>query len=61
VNPVDEIQARLKGKNLSEVSRKAGVAYTTVFYLANGKSDDIYIRTYHKIKTALDEIEGGKE
>jgi DNA-binding Xre family transcriptional regulator len=54
VNPVDEIQARLKGKNLSEVSRKAGVAYTTVFYLANGKSDDIYIRTYHKIKTALD-------
>ena len=54
---LEEIKSRLAGKNLSEVSRRAGMAYGTVFNLARGSVDDIYVSTYNRIAEALDSME----
>jgi predicted transcriptional regulator len=57
LNPLTQIQESLKGRNLSEVSRKSGVAYSTVYSLANGKQAGIYADTWQKIQQALKEID----
>lgn len=61
MNPIDEIQYRLKGKNLSQVSRNAGMAYKTVFNLAHGKVNDIYISTYQRLSVVLDKLDKKEE
>lgn len=55
---LDELQSRLAGRNMSEVSRRSGVAYDLVLRLAGGKQKDIYLRTHKKMTMALDELDG---
>lgn len=57
MNPLEDLEKRLKGKNLSEVARRAGMAYDNVHRIARGKQEDIYIRTYAKLVAVLDEME----
>ena len=61
MNPLIEIQESLKGRNLSEVSRRSGVAYSTVYSLANGKQAGIYAETWQKIQSALKEMNGNDQ
>lgn len=57
-DPLAELAARLQGRNLSEVARRAGMARDNVGRLAAGRADDIYIRTYVKLLKVLDEMDG---
>lgn len=61
MNPLETLESRLKGKNLSEVARRAGMAYDNVHRIARGKQEDIYIRTYAKLTAVLDEMDGQGE
>lgn len=61
MDPLEELEKRLKGKNLSEVARRAGMAYDNVWRIAWGKQEDIYIRTYAKLIAVLDEMDGQGE
>jgi hypothetical protein len=54
---IEEIAERLQGRNLSEVARRAGMAYKTVFALANGKRHDIYTSTYTTLNTVMDRMD----
>lgn len=58
---LDELQARLAGRNLSEVARRAGMAYDNVHRLARGRQDDVYIRTYVKLVKVLDGMDAEAE
>jgi len=57
-DPLTELSHRLQGRNLSEVARRAGMAYDNVHRLAHRRQDDIYIRTYVKLLKVLDEMDG---
>lgn len=59
-DPLTEISQRLQGRNLSEVARRAGMAYDNVHRLAHRRQDDIYIRTYVKLLKVLDEMDASK-
>ena len=61
MNPLETLEARLRSKNLSEVARRAGMAYDNVHRIARGKQEDIYIRTYTKLVAVLDEMEAQAE
>jgi len=54
---VQEIQERLKGKNISDVARRAGMAYPTVYEIHNGKKQSIRTSTYHKLTEILNEVD----
>ncbi len=57
MNPLEQLESRLKGRNLSEVARRAGMAYDNVHRLAHGRNDDIYISTYIKLVEVLDKLD----
>ena len=57
---LDQIKKRLEGKNLSEVARRADMAYGTVHSLATGKSDDIFVSTHQRLSKVLDGLEVDK-
>jgi predicted transcriptional regulator len=61
VNTIVEIQNRLKDKNVSEVARRAGMAYPTVYNIYNGKATDIRMSTYHRLIDVLDQMDAAKE
>lgn len=61
MNPLEVIESRLKGKNLSEVARRASMAYNNVHKLASGDKDDLYVSTFVKLMAVLDEMEKGAE
>lgn len=58
---VKEIQERLKGKNISDVARRAGMAYPTVYDIHNGKKQVIRTSTYHKLIEVLNEVDAESE
>ena len=60
MDPLQHAEFRLKGKNLSEVARRAGMAYRTVLVIANGKAEDIYVSTYMRLMNVVDEMEAEK-
>tara|TARA_R100001530_G_scaffold84226_1_gene58690 strand:- start:1132 stop:1311 length:180 start_codon:yes stop_codon:yes gene_type:complete len=57
MNPLEIIERRLEGKNLSEVARRAGMAYDNVHKMARGNKDDLYVSTFIKLMAVLDEME----
>lgn len=54
---VEEIQKRLIGKNISDVARRAGMAYPTVYEIHSGKKQVIRTSTYHKLIEILNEVD----
>lgn len=50
-----ELLDRLRNSNLSLISRKSGVAYSTIHNIASGKADATS-ETFIKIEKALDEV-----
>jgi len=52
-----DLQRRLKGRNLSEVARRAGMARDNVGRLAGGRQDDMRITTYEKLFSVLDAMD----
>lgn len=57
-DPLTDLAERLKGRNLSEVARRAEMAYDNLHRIAHRRQDDIYIRTYVKLLRVLDEMDG---
>ena len=57
MNPLQHAKDRLEGKNLSEVARRAGMAYRTVLVIANGNAEDMYVKTYTRLMDVLDGME----
>ena len=45
---------------MSEVARRADMAYGTVHSLATGKSDDIFVSTHQRLSKVLDGMEAAK-
>ena len=55
---IENTRRRLVGVNLSEVSRRAGTAYGTVFNLTRNKPpSDLKVSTLDRINKAIDEME----
>jgi len=54
---LQELEARLQGRNLSAVARRAEMAYDNVHRLAHGRNEDIYVRTYAKLTAVLDAMD----
>lgn len=50
---IKECEILLQGQNLAEIQRRTGLAYMTIRNLSKGKSEDIYVSTYQKIKEAV--------
>jgi len=57
---LEELAGRMKGVNLSELSRRSGVARDHVSRVAAGKVSDMRFVTYHKLVVALDSMEAEK-
>lgn len=56
-NPLEDIQRRIKGRNKTELARRAGVASSKIFQIANDPSRDILVSTLMKLDAALTEME----
>lgn len=56
-NPLDYLQRRLEGRNLSEVSRRAGMSRDNVSKLARGTVNDVYISTVVRLSRVLDRMD----
>lgn len=58
---LEELQARLARKNLSEVSRRAGMSYSSVHMIASGKQHDLRISTYTTLNAVLNVMDDEAE
>nr|WP_289108743.1 hypothetical protein [uncultured Halomonas sp.] len=54
---IDQLVARMQGKNLSEIARRAQVARDHVTDIAAGRVQNMKVVTYEKLSAALDEME----
>ena len=52
---LEEIEIRLKDRNLSEVARQTGLAPPTIWRVANGKANNIGYLTVQKISDYLEQ------
>ena len=51
---INEIRRELQDRNLTEVSRKTGIAWTTLDDIKRGKRDDMLLSTWQRLVDYLD-------
>lgn len=59
-NPLEELERRMQGKNISEIARRANMARDNVARIARGEADDIYISTAVGLYRVLGEMEASE-
>ena len=57
----EEIMQRLAGLNMSEISRRSGLAYQTVFRLAKGQANNPQMDTLSRAFKVADELRSAKK
>lgn len=57
---IDQLAARMQGKNLSEIARRAGVARDHVTDISRGRVQNMKVVTYEKLSAAMDDMEAGR-
>lgn len=56
-NPLAPLQARMKGRNLTDIARRAGISPSKIFGIANNPDHDAKISTLMRLDEALTKLE----
>lgn len=60
-NPLHELQARLKGRDLREVARRSGSSVSRIYERANNPDTGMTITTLMALHKAMDEMDAEQE